>query len=100
MKQYTHAWLAFMAIKRLDRYEFPDKTSLQRTIKADATALVKCFNASRPIDGVGRSGCPMLRWYTFVPLFLAAAARGANLRIGLSGISRPRTDISGIFSYL
>ena len=47
MKQYTHAWLAFMAIKRLDRYEFPDNTSLQRTIKADAAALVKWFKNYR-----------------------------------------------------
>ena len=38
----------------------------------------------------------MFRWYTFVPLFLAAAARGASFLIGDSGISRPRTDISGI----
>jgi hypothetical protein len=33
-----------------------------------------------------------------VPRFLAAAASGASFLIGLSGISNPRTDISGIFS--
>jgi len=31
-----------------------------------------------------------------VPRALAAAARGANLRIGDSGISTPRVDIIGI----
>ena len=32
----------------------------------------------------------------FVPRFFAAAARGASFLIGDSGISSPRTDISGI----
>jgi hypothetical protein len=32
-----------------------------------------------------------------VPRFFAATASGANFLIGDSGISSPRTDISGIF---
>jgi hypothetical protein len=38
----------------------------------------------------------MFKWYTFVPRFFAAAASGASFRIGDSGISSPRTDISGM----
>lgn len=53
MKKYTHAWLAFMAIKRLDQYPFPENTSLQRKIKTDAAALVRWFKSYRDfvIDG-------------------------------------------------
>ena len=47
MKQYTHAWLAFMAIKRLDLYPFPENTALQRKIKTDAAALVRWFKSYR-----------------------------------------------------
>lgn len=41
MKKFTHAWLAFMAIKRLQYANIPD------TYKADAQALVKWFNDYR-----------------------------------------------------
>lgn len=41
MKQYTHAWLAFMAIKRLQYATIPED------LKADADALVKWFHDYR-----------------------------------------------------
>ena len=41
MKQYTHAWLAFMAIKRLQYAQIPE------SLKADAASLVKWFHDYR-----------------------------------------------------
>lgn len=41
MKKFTHAWLAFMAIKRLEKATLPDD------LKADAKALVKWFHDYR-----------------------------------------------------
>jgi hypothetical protein len=41
MKQYTHAWLAFMAIKRLE------KASISKQYKSRAESLVKWFNDHR-----------------------------------------------------
>ncbi len=52
MKQYTHAWLAFMAIKRLD--EVKDKLSDKNKIPAEA--LIKWFMNHR--DGVTQGA-----WY-------------------------------------
>ena len=52
--------------------------------------------ASNPAFGVGRSGCPMFKWYTFRPLAFAESDNGASFLIGELGISIPRSDISGI----
>lgn len=41
MKKYTHAWLAFMAIKRLEKCEMPEAN------KEDAKSLVKWFHNYR-----------------------------------------------------
>ncbi|MBR3725396.1 MAG: hypothetical protein IKN11_08440 [Bacteroidales bacterium] len=41
MKKYTHAWLAFMAIKRLDCANIPEE------LKGDAQSLVKWFHDYR-----------------------------------------------------
>jgi len=39
------------------------------------------------MDRIKMSGCPIFRWYTVFPAFLAASAYGTNLRIGDAGIS-------------
>ncbi len=41
MKQYTHAWLAFMAIKRLE------KSDISITYKSEAQTLIKWFKSHR-----------------------------------------------------
>lgn len=41
MKKYTHAWLAMMAMKRIDKAQIPEKQ------RDDARALVKWFNDYR-----------------------------------------------------
>ena len=51
------------------------------------------FKTSSPACGVGRSGCPMLRWYTCTPRALAAEAKGASFLIGEAGISTARSEI-------
>ena len=55
-----------------------------------------CFRASRAFGGVGRSGCPMFRWYTFTPRALAASEKGVSFLIGDAGILVPRSDIPGM----
>jgi len=52
-----------------------------------STLASKCFTASKNAGGVGMSGWPMFRWYTFRPSFLAFWAMGTNLRMGDSCIS-------------
>ena len=49
MKKYSHAWIAFLAIKRLDALRFlvPEKTNSDITLRKDANSLVKWFKDYR-----------------------------------------------------
>jgi hypothetical protein len=42
------------------------------------------------------SGCPIFRWYTFLPLRLASSENGTSFLIGDAGIDLPLSDIDGI----
>jgi hypothetical protein len=52
--------------------------------------------ASRAISGVGMSGWPIFRLYTFMPLLFASSAKGASFLIGDSGIIMPFLEMDGI----
>src|SRR5690606_1239208 len=58
------------------------------------------FRAFSITSGVSMSGCPIFRWYTFFPSFLACSAYGVSFLIGEAGISMPLFDISGITLYV
>lgn len=50
MKQYTHAWLAMLAIKRLEKVEIPEMMNIKgepTPMARDAKLLVRLFKSYR-----------------------------------------------------
>lgn len=96
MKQYTHAWLAFMAIKRLEDADLSDDDRL------DANTLIQWFKNNK--DGVIRGA-----WYpdsvikdngkSHVLKFTPAADDGDNRFKSLPDTCRMRDfrDVSGLY---
>ena len=58
MKQYTHAWLAMLAIKRLEKVEIPEMMNIKgepTPMARDAKLLVRLFKSYR--DFVVKGAC-------------------------------------------
>ncbi len=90
-----------------DNSELGDNVFLEYSINGGTTwvLIATLYEYSYPLftqlsfnipSGVAISGCPMFKWYTFLPAALALSANGVSFLIGEAGICSPFSEIFGM----